>query len=925
MSTEVHPPTPPPHTTGVHHNLSRRLSFRKLSTSRSQAPINTESPQRSHRRSTSLQGLVSRILPTRREERGHTLRPGLDTEGPSHTVKDDHDTPATKVGVSSWSSQNSRWGRSRRGDSSDTTQSNGYGRLSRIFGPPLKAIEKAKTKLAPRAEQKGESSQAYSLKSSLQHSAQAESHVVIVEPNGESNPIMDEKESSKTHVVIVEPNEESNPTMDEKESSKTHLVIVERNKESNPVMEKESSKTQQMFEQKKARREQRRALQESGDFLGVQGANPRTGYFDISDTTSSTELSQTDDLKKCLEVRGKQIGDNQSQIEKFEAADAEHYTGIERAESDRDSRKRDTAEQKKLETKLYPSRLPRWKATENEWSSIVEPTLSPVEQSLAGSPLRETASDNQTVPWLAGNNPPLIIPRTPTNRKDYFVGLPATFSPFIWERSSSKPAKSAYKIPRKPVGSGDNRQKGNKSDDTVLHTKHEPVEQTLGQKEDSFKVLPLFTKSPKEQISSQKEDFKILPDTTKSLNEQKLGQGRDVFLDQLAENKATATLCQSVSTKQVEIRQPLVQNRQASNQGMPLNLPPVYIKDPVAARTPQSYPHPAVWAPPTIMDTEPDIFLSSTNTCTITTTGCIPKYRIPCQLDGADETKNDPTRHSPLRRKQCNIPLRTMYRLGINNVQSNKLGNESPTTPVATATLSEHKLEQTKERTPGNTPLRTVYRLATNNVQSNKLSNEFPTTPVATATLLEHKLKRTQSNIPLRTVYRLGTNNVQSNKLGNESPPTTPVTAAISSEHKLEQTKERTSRLCHQTSLEGERVEMKNTPTFTSTSLRSPSLRKQNGAKAQTAARKRIAAARSQKTQPAPRREIRTTVYQNMRHEQAVKKSQNCMMKGEQQQLSCPRLRPKAKEAGDPNEELEAILRGLGDTGSPSNSSEGGE
>lgn len=293
------------------------------------------------------------------------MRPGLDTEGPSHTVKDDHDTPATKVGVSSWSSQNSRWGRSRRGDSSDTTQSNGYGRLSRIFGPPLKAIEKAKTKLAPRAEQKGESSQAYSLKSSLQHSAQAESHVVIVEPNGESNPIMDEKESSKTH-----------------------LVIVERNKESNPVMEKESSKTQQMFEQKKARREQRRALQESGDFLGVQGANPRTGYFDISDTTSSTELSQTDDLKKCLEVRGRQIGDNQSQIEKFEAADAEHYTGIERAESDRDSRKRDTAEQKKLETKLYPSRLPRWKATENEWSSIVEPTLSPVEQSLAGSPLR---------------------------------------------------------------------------------------------------------------------------------------------------------------------------------------------------------------------------------------------------------------------------------------------------------------------------------------------------------------------------------------------------------------------------------------------------------------------------------------------------------------------------------------------------------
>ncbi|TVY21408.1 hypothetical protein LARI1_G000813, partial [Lachnellula arida] len=489
MSTEVHPPTPPPHTTGVHHNLPHRLSFRKLSNSQSRESVNTESSQRSHRRSTSLQGLVSRILPTRREERGHTLRPDLDTEGPSYTVKHDHDALATKVRVSSWSSQKSRWGHSSRGDSADTTQSNGHGRLSKIFGP-LKVIEKAKAKMAPRAEQKGESSQVSSLKSSSQHFAQAESHVVIVEPNEESN----------------------------------------------PVMEKEPSKTQQMFENKKARREQRRALQESGDFLGVQGANPRTGYFDISDATSSTELSQTtDDMEKNIEVRARQNEDNKTQIEKFEAPEAEHYSGIERAESDRDSSKRDTAEQKKLEIKLYQSHLPRWKAAANEWKSIVEPALSPVEQSLAGSPLRETASDDQTVPWLAGNNPPLYVPRTPTHSKDYFVGLPASFSPFIWERSSSKPAESAYKIspkmtiPRKPVGSGDTRQKGNKSDDTVLHniTKHEPAEQALSQKEDSFKVLPDITKSLNEQIPGQQEDFKILPLTIKSLNEQTSGQQED--------------------------------------------------------------------------------------------------------------------------------------------------------------------------------------------------------------------------------------------------------------------------------------------------------------------------------------------------------------------------------------------------------------
>ena len=38
--------------------------------------------------------------------------------------------------------------------------------------------------------------------------------------------------------------------------------------------------------------------------------------------------------------------------------------------------------------------------------------------------------------------------------------------------------------------------------------------------------------------------------------------------------------------------------------------------------------------------------------------------------------------------------------------------------------------------------------------------------------------------------------------------------------------------------------------------------------------------------------------------------------------MSCPRLRPKAENSRDIIKDLEAVLRGLGDTGSPSNSNE---
>ncbi|TVY43831.1 hypothetical protein LSUB1_G001164 [Lachnellula subtilissima] len=983
MSTDAQPPTPPPHTNHVQHHLPRRLSLRSLSHSLSRASLNTDSPQPAHRRSTSLQNLVSRILPTRREEKGHTLRPDLQNEDtnhsqdlaadfipglklthPSEKIKHDHSTLTTKVGVSSRSSRN-KWGHSSRGDSAETVQSNGHGRLSKIFGSQIKVIEQEKPKMAPRAGKMVMNSQAYSLKSSSQDPAEAGSHAIIV----------------------VEP------------------------KESKPTVEKEVSKSQRMFEEKKkARREQRRALQESGDFLGVQGANPRTGYWDSSDATSSTELSQTtDDMKNKLEVRATENVDKKEQFAKSKAAEAQHYTEIERAESDRDLRKKQKAERKELEYNLNQRRVPRWKATENEWSSIAEPELSPIEQlHLKVRFSRYSLEKNATH----------YVPQTPTKPRDYFVGLPTSFSPFVCERSSSKPAESAYRmspettIPRKPVGSYDSRQQGNKSDDTVLHLnikKHKPAEQTSSQKENPFKVLPDITKYPeannklhdtyhikKPHPSETSKMVTALAGETGCLDKQTSGRELDSFLDHLesesgprVENKTTVTSYQSVSTKQVETRQPLVQNQQASIQEariLPLNLPPVYFKDPVAARIPQnshplSHPHPAVWAPPTILDTEPDIFLSS-NTSTTTTIGCFQNHPIPCQFHGEGETMKDLTRPSPLRRKQSNIPLRTMYHLGT-NVQSNTLGNGSPTTPVDTVISSEHKLDQTKQRTlklchltslegervemkntptsiytsplsptkqraPGarnaarertaaarETPLATPRSASVQEQIAAMARNAARATPLATPLATRGCLcKRNQDEAV--TLYASREQNA-----AQALPPATPRSAsqkkrnaivareAARARNAAQAVPPATPRSASQNSLDAtvaqEAAQVQNAAPDTPTATpRSRSIQKRNAIVARNAARERNAARASanggpQKQTPSVVRTAArtTTEYQNMRHELAVKKSQTTMEEGE---MSCPRLRPKAENSRHIIKDLEAVLRGIGDTGSPSNS-----
>ena len=64
-----------------------------------------------------------------------------------------------------------------------------------------------------------------------------------------------------------------------------------------------------------------------------------------------------------------------------------HQTELTRVQTLREKRKREKSEQKKIELKFRARRHGKWKLGENEWSSVAEPELSPIDQSLAGSPV----------------------------------------------------------------------------------------------------------------------------------------------------------------------------------------------------------------------------------------------------------------------------------------------------------------------------------------------------------------------------------------------------------------------------------------------------------------------------------------------------------------------------------------------------------
>lgn len=231
----------------------------------------------SERRKASLSNLISRLHPANRPEKGHTLR-----------TTSNADTP---MDVSN----------SRR-------------RLSKIYGS-MKSGASSAINIGHRAERTDDSirSQASTIVQQTQ-STRSKTHGSMKSRASSCISIGDRDEHA-THSACIEPSErirsrvlglvksKASPTdigyragyTAEKAHSQASRVQQPAHETRPAVDDKEITSEQQICNMKTAHRQHRRSLRASGDFLGIRGANPRTGRYDASEGTTSTELSRFSD------------------------------------------------------------------------------------------------------------------------------------------------------------------------------------------------------------------------------------------------------------------------------------------------------------------------------------------------------------------------------------------------------------------------------------------------------------------------------------------------------------------------------------------------------------------------------------------------------------------------------------------------------
>jgi hypothetical protein len=372
MSTEAQPPSPPDWS-------ASRANKDKLSKSPPMA-FNIRSARRGHIRSSSFGDFVSRLLPSRRQEKGHTLR----------SEYNDDSTQEVAIGLVS----DAAHALSRKGFPDPEITDGG----ARGTCPRKKDMNDAQTACSV------DSRSLHGLPGSRKPSAVSDEIRDRELPSQDEQPGggeirgasgMGERRKVNTFKKIFgslrrlkegkgRGRWNSEPLLSQSaqvlENGGPHIGGRNVHLEDKPI-----TKTQQIFDVKRSQREQRRSLRESGDFLGVQGANPRTGYWDISDATSSSEPSQmSENTKLKLVQQERELAEQRKQYEKAQML---HEEDLIRIQNSKELKKKEKEGQKKLELRTRQRRRGKWRVSENGWSSVAEPDLSPIQQSVAGSPV----------------------------------------------------------------------------------------------------------------------------------------------------------------------------------------------------------------------------------------------------------------------------------------------------------------------------------------------------------------------------------------------------------------------------------------------------------------------------------------------------------------------------------------------------------
>ncbi|KAI8633369.1 hypothetical protein F5Y19DRAFT_490551 [Xylariaceae sp. FL1651] len=128
-------------------------------------------------------------------------------------------------------------------------------------------------------------------------------------------------------------------------------------------------------------RRRRRSLKESGDWLGVQGADPYSGQFVVLTPTStlSTDTTTPSTKKRLASLSRKKKNAKLA----YKQAKWEEATERERALMDKERLKLEKIQRAKEELQQQQQQFAKWSQHKRQWSSAAEPNLSPIAQSVS--------------------------------------------------------------------------------------------------------------------------------------------------------------------------------------------------------------------------------------------------------------------------------------------------------------------------------------------------------------------------------------------------------------------------------------------------------------------------------------------------------------------------------------------------------------
>ncbi|KAI0541602.1 hypothetical protein GGR58DRAFT_434246 [Xylaria digitata] len=146
-----------------------------------------------------------------------------------------------------------------------------------------------------------------------------------------------------------------------------------------------------MLKAKENTRRHRLSLKESGDWLGVQGADPYSGEFAVLTPTStmSSETTPPSAKKRLAELSRRQTTAKIA----YEQAKLEEETEREKVLLQKGQSRLEKMDHVKEELRRQQLEIPTWSQHKRRWSSAAEPDLSPIPQSIKSGKLEGSSNE----------------------------------------------------------------------------------------------------------------------------------------------------------------------------------------------------------------------------------------------------------------------------------------------------------------------------------------------------------------------------------------------------------------------------------------------------------------------------------------------------------------------------------------------------